>query len=74
MRWVQTKAVHMNIAERKRMTEIISRNKEAQVEATRLRRQVLQLLEEAVSLGVLTKDNAQEEEKELVVEEIVNVN
>ena len=56
------------------MTEIISRNKEAQVEATRLRRQVLQLLEEAVSLGVLTKDNAQEEEEELAVEEIVNVN
>ena len=31
LRWVQTKTVNTNIAERNRMREIVARNKEAQV-------------------------------------------
>ena len=70
LRWVQTKSVHRNIAERKKMMEIMSRNKEAQVEATRLRRQMMQLLEEAVELGLIKKEETNNET--LTVEEEKN--
>ena len=61
LRWVQTKSMSINIAERRRMLEIMTRNKEAQVEANRLRRQVMQLLEEAVQLGLIKKEEAEHE-------------
>ena len=41
------------------------RNKEAQSEAQRLRRQVLHLLEEAVELGLLSKESIMEEQEKL---------
>ena len=54
------------------MMEIMSRNKEAQVEATRLRRQMMQLLEEAVELGLIKKEETNNET--LTVEEEKNNN
>ena len=58
-------AVTTSIAERRRIAEIISRNKEAKQEAVRLRREVNQLLEEAVSLGLLRTGEAEDNGEEL---------
>ena len=71
LRWVQTKSVHINIAERRRMLEIMTRNKEAQVEANRLRREVMQLLEEAVNLGLIKKE--EDENKDETEDALENV-
>ena len=65
LRWVQGGAVTASIAERRRIAEIISRNKEAKQEAVRLRREVNQLLEEAVSLGLLRTGEAEDNGEEL---------
>ena len=65
LRWVQVGAVTTSIAERRRIAEIISRNKEAKQEAVRLRREVNQLLEEAVSLGLLRTGEAEDNGEEL---------
>jgi len=53
LRWVQHKAVLAGAKERRRMGEIIHRNKEAQGVALRLRKELRELMVEAVELGVL---------------------
>ena len=50
--------------ERRRMGEIVERNKAAQGVATKLRRELQELIEEAVKLGVLDVDDDEDEEKE----------
>ena len=62
LRWVQLGAVTTNIAESRRISEIIARNKEARTQALRLRRELEHLLEEANMLGLV----ASEEEEEAV--------
>ena len=56
-------AVTTTIAERRMISEIFSRNKEAKQEAVRLRREVSQLLEEAVSLGLVQREGDGELDK-----------
>ena len=56
--------------ERRRMGEIVERNKAAQGVATKLRRELQELIEEAVKLGVLDVDDDEDEgdkEKEELV-------
>ena len=53
LRWVQQRAVAAGAKERRRMGEIINRNKEAQAVALRLRKELRELMVEAVELGVL---------------------
>ena len=50
--------------ERRRMGEIVERNKAAQGVATKLRRELQELIEEAVKIGVLDVDDDEDEEKE----------
>ena len=63
LRWVQVGAVTTSIAERRMISEIFTRNKEAKQEAVRLRREVSQLLEEAVSLGLVSREEDGELDK-----------
>ena len=49
------------------MGEIVERNKAAQGVATKLRRELQELIEEAVKLGVLDVDDDEDEEKEELV-------
>ena len=68
LRWVQHKAVQAGAKERRRMGEIINRNKEAQAVALRLRKELRELMVEAVELGVLEdlqKTKGDHENKEL---------
>ena len=54
-----------SIQERKRMGEIVERNKLAQVTAHKLRRELKELMEEATKMGLLDRgDEEEEEEKE----------
>ena len=58
--------------ERRRMGEIVERNKAAQGVATKLRRELQELIEEAVKLGVLDVDDDEEgDEEELVKEDLI---
>ena len=63
LRWVQLGTVTTNIAETRRISEIIARNKEARTQATRLRRELENLMEEANMLGLMAKE---QEEGEVV--------
>jgi len=55
------------------MGEIVERNKAAQGVATKLRRELQELIEEAVKLGVLDVDDDEEgdEKEELVKEDLI---
>ena len=53
--------------ERRRMGEIVERNKAAQGVAAKLRRELQELIEEAIKLGVLDGDDEEDEEKEEMV-------
>ena len=64
LRWVQHKAVVAGAKERRRMGEIVNRNKEAQTVALRLRKELRELMVEAVELGVLRQEDKTEEEQE----------
>ena len=68
LRWVQVRAVRAGVAETRRMVEIVTRNKEAQAAATRLRREVAQLLDEAVRLGLVSEEAAGAEQSQLAGE------
>ena len=61
--------------ERRRMGEIVERNKAAQGVATKLRRELQELIEEAVKLGVLDvdddEDEGDEEKEELVKRDLI---
>ena len=55
--------------ERRRMGEIVERNKAAQGVAAKLRRELQELIEEAIKLGVLDGDDEEDggdEEEEMV--------
>lgn len=83
LRWVQAPALAAVAQERRRIGEIVERNKAAQVTATRLRRELQELMEEAVQLGILEKEEdvedleyvvkEEETEAEVTTNEIVNV-
>ena len=66
LRWVQLGAVTTNIAESRRISEIIARNKEARTQAVRLRRELEHLLEEADMLGLVAREGEQEQEEQEV--------
>ena len=66
LRWVQLGAVTTNIAETRRISEIITRNKEARTQALRLRRELENLMEEANMLGLVSKEEKEEKEEEVV--------
>ena len=68
LRWVQVRAVRAGAAETRRMVEIVTRNKEAQAAATRLRREVAQLLDEAVRLGLVSEEAAGAEQSQVAGE------
>ena len=68
LRWVQPRAVRAGAAETRRMVEIVTRNKEAQAAATRLRREVKQLLDEAVRLGLVSEEAAGAEQSQVAGE------
>ena len=68
LRWVQVRAVRAGVAETRRMVEIVTRNKEAQAAATRLRREVAQLLDEAVRLGLVSEEAAGAEQSQVAGE------
>ena len=53
------------------MGEIVERNKAAQGVATRLRRELQELIEEAVKLGVLDGDDEEEDDGDEEKEEMV---
>ena len=65
---VQVRAVRAGVAETRRMVEIVTRNKEAQAAATRLRREVAQLLDEAVRLGLVSEEAAGAEQSQVAGE------
>jgi len=67
LRWVQAPVMTAGCQERRRMGEIVERNKAAQGVATKLRRELQELIEEAVKLGVLDVDDDEDEEKEELV-------
>lgn len=60
LRWVQDQSSHH--WERKKMSEIMERNKEAKLAALRLRRELKELQEEAIALGVLKNEDQTEDE------------
>lgn len=64
LRWVQVKAVAVGAQERRRMGEIVQRNKEAQSLALRLRKELRELMVEAVELGVLKQEDKTDELEE----------
>ena len=66
LRWVQVGAVTTNIAESRRISEIIARNKEARTQAVRLRRELEHLLEEANMMGLVTRGQEGQEGEEAV--------
>ena len=68
LRWVQVRAVRAGVAETRRMVEIVTRNKEAQAAATRLRREVATLLDEAVRLGLVSEEAAGAEQSQVAGE------
>jgi len=73
LRWVQAPVMTAGCQERRRMGEIVERNKAAQGVATKLRRELQELIEEAVKLGVLDVDDDEEgdEKEELVKEDLI---
>jgi len=65
LRWVQAPVLTAGCQERRRMGEIVERNKAAQGAASKLRRELQELIEEAVKLGVLDADEEESsDEKE----------
>ena len=62
LRWVQVGAVTTSIAETRRVGEIFTRNKEARTQAIRLRRELENLMEEASKLGLLNKEDEEDDE------------
>ena len=73
LRWVQHKAVVAGAKERRRMGEIVNRNKDAQTLALRLRKELRELMVEAVELGVLRQeDKTEEQEEEQELDDLLN--
>ena len=71
LRWVQTTTVTNRAKEQKKMEEIVQRNKDAQSVALKLRKELKELMEEAVELGILTKEekeDSDQNEEEKVLE------
>jgi len=58
LRWVQDQKTQTY--ERRKITEIIDRNKNAKLNALKLRKELLELQEEALSLGLLCPEESQE--------------
>ena len=59
----QAPVITAGCQERRRMGEIVERNKAAQGIATKLRRELQELIEEAVKLGVLDADEDNTDDK-----------
>ena len=59
----QAPVITAGCQERRRMGEIVERNKAAQGIATKLRRELQELIEEAVKLGVLDADEDDTDDK-----------
>jgi len=62
LRWVQDQKTQTY--ERRKITEIIDRNKNAKLNALKLRKELLELQEEALSLGLLCPEESQEAKPE----------
>jgi myotubularin-related protein 9 len=66
LRWVQSSALAATGQERRRMGEIVERNKQAQAAAHKLRRELKELMEEAAKLGLI--DTGEEVEAKEVID------